>query len=189
MTARERVDLSAVDLFASLGRPVASGLKASDNVRPEPPSTVFAGTPVLLFGETETDSAERVELRWDGGRMNVDVPSGDAGTGEAVRLLRGARLITDWESRYPSEEAFGPLAKRRQSRVAARLIELSKLYGLASRELSLVAVVKRKGDRPGELPATRVVPVGMPQDTRFKAYFGPRPRYRLDADSFISASA
>src|ERR1017187_166915 len=37
--------------------------------------------------------------------------------------------------------------------------------------MSLVAVVKRSGDRPGQLPKTRVVPVGMPQDTRFGAYF------------------
>jgi hypothetical protein len=44
-------------------------------------------------------------------------------------------------------------------------------FGLASREMSLVAVVRRAGDRPGELPETRVVPVGMPQNTAFSAYF------------------
>ncbi len=113
-------------------------------MQPDPPHAVFAGTPVLLFGEMESNSGDRVELTWDGGRMDLDVPSGDAETGEAVRLLRGSRLITDWESRYPSEEAVAPLEKRRQSRVAARLVELSKTYGLASREMSLVAVVKRQ---------------------------------------------
>ena len=41
-------------------------------------------------------------------------------TGEAVRLLQGARLITDWESRYPSAEALAPLEKRQQSRVSRR---------------------------------------------------------------------
>jgi hypothetical protein len=169
------VDVSAVDLFASMGRPVASGLKAGGNVQPEPPQAVFAGAPVLLFGETESEPGDRIELSWDGGRMDFDVPSGDAETGETLRLLRGARLITDWESRYPSEqapeEASPPLAKRQQSRVAARLLALSGAYGLASREMSLVAVVKRRGDRPGELPTTRVAPVGMPQDTLFEAYF------------------
>jgi hypothetical protein len=39
--------------------------------------------------------------------------------------------------------------------------------------MSLVAVVQRAGDRPGELPETRVIPVGMPQDTPFAAYFHP----------------
>jgi len=172
VSPRERVDLSAVELFASIGRPVASGLKASGNVQPDPPHAVFAGTPVLLYGEMDGNSGDHIELTWDSGRMELDMPPGDAETGEVVRLLRGSRLITDWESRYPSEEAVALLEKRKQSRVAARLLELSKTYGLASREMSLVAVVKRTGDRPGELPETRVVAVGMPKDTSFPAYFG-----------------
>jgi hypothetical protein len=85
-------------------------------------------------------------------------------------LLQGSRLITDWESRYPAEEALAPLAKRKQSRVAERLSTLSRDYQLASREMSLVAVVSRSGDRPGEIPETRVVPVGMPQDVKLDAY-------------------
>lgn len=176
VTPRERVDLPAVDLFASMGRPVASGLKASAHVEPDPPQSVFAGTPILLFGELENDAAARVDLAWDGGNLFFDVPSGDPETGEAVRLFRGSRLITDWECRYPAGEAAAPLEQRRKSRVAARLIELSNQYGLASREMSLVAVVKRAGDRPGELPETRVVPVGTPQDTAFHAYF-PKPAH------------
>lgn len=171
VTARERVDLAAVDLFASIGRPVASGLKVTGNVQPEAPTQVFAGTPVLLFGEFEGGGADSIELSWEGGQLRLPVPIGDAETGQIVRLLRGARLITDWESRYPSEEALATAEKRKQSRVAGRLLELSATYGLASREMSLVAVVKRAGDRAGELPETRVVPVGMPQDTKFDAYF------------------
>jgi Ca-activated chloride channel family protein len=170
VTPRERVDMAAVDLFASMGRPIASGLKAS-GVEPEPPRCVFAGSPLLLFGEFEGNSESCVDLAWDGGSLHFDVAAADAATGETVRLLRGSRLITDWESRYPSEEAFGPIKKRRQSRAAARLLQLSQTYGLASREMALVAVVKRTGDRPGELPETRVVPVGMAQDTDFLAYF------------------
>ena len=172
VTANERVDLAAVDLFASIGRPVASGLKCTGDVQPEPPAAVFAGTPVLLFGELAADSSSNVEVSWDGGgHLSLPVPAGDEATGKTMRLLQGSRLITDWESRYPSEEALAPLDRRKQSRVAARLLELSRTYGLASREMSLVAVVKRAGDRPGELPETRVVPVGMPQDTKFSAYF------------------
>lgn len=37
-------------------------------------------------------------------------------------------------------------------------------YGLASRVMALVAVVQREADKPGELPKTQVVPVGLPQD-------------------------
>jgi Ca-activated chloride channel family protein len=166
VTPSERVDLPAVDLFASIGRPVASGLRAQGNVEPEPPAAVFAGTPVLLFGD-----AGPIEVAWDGGGSMVLPIESTMETGDAVWLLQGARLITDWESRYPSVEALAPLEKRQQSRVAARLRDLSQTFGLASREMSLVAVVKRAGDRPGQLPETRIVPVGMPQDTRFGAYF------------------
>ncbi len=51
------------------------------------------------------------------------------------------------------------------------LEKLSKKYGLASRAMSLVAIVKRESDKPGELPKTIVVPVDMPQDVEFSAYF------------------
>jgi hypothetical protein len=170
VTPRERVDLAAVELFASIGQPVASRLKVSGNVDPAPPKFVSAGSPILLFGETEEDPGT-VELTWEGGRLQLTLPPGNGEIGQTIRLLQGSRLITDWESRYPSEEALAPPEKRKQSRVGARLLALSQAYGLASREMSLVVVVKRAGDRPGELPETRVVPVGMPQDVSFGAYF------------------
>lgn len=170
VTPRERVDMPAVDLFASIGRPVASGLKVHGNVDPEPSASVHAGTPVLLFGEAADGDA--IELVWDGGSLRVPVHYAGDETGEAAWLLQGARLITDWECRYPSAEALASREKRQANRVAARLRELSQTYGLASREMSLVAVVKRAGDRAGQLPEIGVVPVGMPQDTSFGAYFG-----------------
>ena len=172
VTARERVDLSAVDLFASMGRPVAAGLTAGANIQPEPPRFVFSGTPVILFGEGSAPGENQVELKWDGGRLMLPVYFSQSEAGDTVWLLQGSRLITDWESRYPSAEALAPVEKRKQNRIAARLLTLSQTYGLASREMSLVAVVTRPGDRPGELPETDVVPVGMAQDTEFSAYFG-----------------
>jgi hypothetical protein len=71
--------------------------------------------------------------------------------------------------------------------VANRLLALSQTYGLASREMSLVAVVTRSGDRPGELPETRIVPVGMAQDTDFGAYFQ-RVKMAAPAASAFSAT-
>jgi Ca-activated chloride channel family protein len=178
VTPGERVDMAAVDLFASVGRPIAAGLQTTANVQPPPPAAVFSGTPVLLFGEGEGS----LELTWDGGgRLPLPIPAGDGSAGETIRLLQGSRLITDWESRYPAAEAWAPLEKRKQSRVAARLAELSREYGLASREMSLVAVVKRVGDKPGELPETRVVPVGTPPALAFDAYFGSAPQSMITA--------
>jgi Ca-activated chloride channel family protein len=187
VTPRERVDLAAVDLFASIARPAATGVTAAPGVQPAAPGAVYAGTPLLVFGETDGETA--LEIASSNGRMTIPIPAGDAQTGEAVRLLRGSRLITDLESRYTG--GLGTALDRRQDqRVANRLAELSRAYGLASREMSLVAVVSRKGDQAGELPETRVVPLGMPQDVKFGSYFGaPRPALSVRIGSTSQAVA
>ena len=46
----------------------------------------------------------------------------------------------------------------------------SRSTSSSSREMCLVAVVKRQGDKAGELPETRVVPVGVPEDTSPPAF-------------------
>lgn len=173
LTPRERVDVAAIDLFAATGPPIASGLKVGNSVLISPPDSVFAGHPVLLLGSTTADSDENIEICWDGGRLELPIPQGPPDIGESLRLVQGSRLITDWENRYPHSVAQATLEVRKLNRVAARLVELSSTYGLMSREMALVAVVNRAGDRPGDLPETRVVPVGMPQGTQFDAYFKP----------------
>lgn len=169
VTPRERVDMAAVDLFASIGRPAATDLKAEGNVQPPPPSAVFAGTPLLLFSEGETE----LKLTWKGGSLAVPLSAPETASGETVRLLQGARRITDFESRYPAPATGGNAADRRQQdRVKTQLRTLSEIYGLASREMSLVSVVQRKGDVAGRLPETRIVAVGMPESVSFDAVLG-----------------
>lgn len=185
VTPRERVDLSAVDLFAAIGRPLASDLEAvvegfkDGSISPAPPKHVLAGTPLVLFGETSGCGEGRLHLRWtESGRpRELDLAlaiqeggeGGEGGEGETLRLLQGARLITDLEGQMAVVE--GP-ARRTEKRGLRMLENLSMTYGLASRAMALVAVVKRRGDRPGEPAVTRVVPVGLPQDVQFGAYFG-----------------
>ncbi len=158
VTARERVDLTAVDLFASIGRPVATDVSVSGAlIQPDPPPVVFRSTPFLFYGEC-TDPCE-VRIRWRGQDLGVPVNNEGPLTGETMRLLRGSRLITEMECRNPAD---------------ARIQEFSETYGLASRRMALVAVVEREGDIAGEVPKTEVVPVGMPEDTAFGGYFQPR---------------
>jgi len=179
LTTRERVDLGAVELFAAVGRPLASGLEAGmegfqdGRVAPEPQGFVFDGSPVVLFGDTAGPGEGRLALSFEAGgsKRTLDVPLaiGPGGDGETVRLLQGARLITDLESRYLP---YGEAAEKRETeRIKKRLVALGEAYGLANREMALVAVVERPGDRRGDIPKTTVVPVGLPQDVEMGAYF------------------
>ena len=178
VTPRERVDMAAVELFASIGCPLATkiGVEAAGvEFAPAPPAAVFAGVPLVLFGELSDSAATTVRLSWEGaaGQMTHDLPVQltPNAQAEAVRLLQGSRLITDLEARGNA----GAETNRRSDRYRRTLTNLSLKYGLASQAMSLVAVVKRPGDFPGDLPRTKVVPVGMPQDVRFSSYFNRRP--------------
>jgi len=181
VTPRERVDMAAVKLFASVGRPVASqirieieGLGGAD-LAPSPPTAVFAGSPLVVFGSTDGHGEGHLKVSWDvaGRRKNLTIPLviQPDDSGEVLRLLQGAKRIASLDAEYVGSEDGWEADRRERSRTAQLLEHLSREYGLASRCMALVAVVQRVGDKAEDLPETRVVPVGMPQDTAFSAYF------------------
>jgi hypothetical protein len=184
LTPRERVDRGALELFAAVGRPVARDVTVETDglpgarIEPEPARQVFSGTPLVIFGSTRGAVRGTLRVGWvnSGERRAMEIPVeiGSDKLGETLRLIRGARLISDWESRTEEPPQGGALDRRRQRRMQERLRRLSETYGLASREMALVAVVERPGDQPGELPKTTVVPVGMPEDVEFDSYFAAR---------------
>lgn len=182
MTPRERVDMAALELFASAGCPVASEVTCSitgaseGRISPAPSRIVFAGTPLVVYGVCPADAGAVLNLTFEGtagpSALEYAVVGASSELGETVRLLRGARLITDLESQFSQATADDSAkARRGADRVSQMLKRTSEEYGLSSQVMSLVAVVKREGDVQGELPKTTVVPVGMPQDTDFESYF------------------
>jgi hypothetical protein len=185
LSFNERVDVEALALFAGIGRPAAEEVTvrvqaAGGAVAPEPPRHVFPGTPLVVHGSTAGPGEAALEIRWNGvnGREQLDLPLhiAESRFGEVLRLLTGARLLTDLENRYEEVDeshAATAVERRTQRRVSEQLEALSSEYGLASRAMALVAVVERPGDVTGRLPETRVVPVGLPQGVEFAAYFQP----------------
>jgi len=177
LTPRERVDTAALELFASIRQPLAWELAVRGDgveLEPAPPRTVFAGKPVVIFATWE-EARGRLELSWRSAqgtqRTAVPLKITQEGLGETVHLLQGAKRITELEA---TAEELSP-------ELRATLEQLGQRYGLANRAMALVAVVTRPGDAPGEPPKTEVVPVGMPEDTSFLAYFAPQPdvNYRV----------
>jgi Ca-activated chloride channel family protein len=183
LSFNERVDVEALALFAGIGRPAAEELTvkvqaAGGAVAPEPPRHVFPGTPLVVHGSTAGPGEAALEIRWKGanGREQLDLPFhiAESRFGEVLRLLTGARLLTDLENRLGEVDqspAATAVERRTQRRISEQLEALGSEYGLASRAMALVAVVERPGDVTGRLPETRVVPVGLPQGVEFAAYF------------------
>ena len=160
LTARERVDLALLDLFAAVSPAVATEVQVTSGGETLTTVDVHAGRPLLMREEAR---GPELEVVWDGKGFTLPLVEAPEGLGETLRLLHGAAKITEVESRI-SGDPVGEYAEVLES--------LSREYGLASRVMALVAVVKRESDRPGELPLTKVVPVGMPQDVEMDAYFG-----------------
>lgn len=180
LTPRERVDLAVLELFNGIGAPVAARLQAElsrpeSALAPAPAVDVYAGTPAVIPLVAPGGGEERLRLRWEtpAGPQAWETPVDFAGLdGSLLKLFQGARLIADLEARADcAPEGAG--AGRQAKRLDARLQALSREYGLASRAMSLVAVVPRPGDISGQLPVTHVVPVGLPEDLDFDAYFAP----------------
>lgn len=174
LSPSERVDRPTLELFGSIGGRIGSDLEVkfegADGVltAPEVSGFISAGQPITIFASASSlqDNAQLI-LSWKGAdgskTLTFPISVSEDGDGKLLKLIQGARLITE------AEIDLG--LRRDRDEVMQRLKALSSEYQLASQAMALVAVVKRAGDRPGEQPKTMVVRVGMPEDVRFDAYF------------------
>lgn len=187
-TPRERVDEAALRLFGAIGVPAAERLRCEvtglPGVRlvPEPPPVARVNEPVPIFGSCDGPGEGILHVAWDGGSLEtplvitsieeiVDRDEASLLFGEALKLIQGARLTTAAEMMDDEKAETRRAAARIEKQREKRWIQLAEEYGLANPAMSLVAVVERAGDQPGDVPVTRVVPVGMPQDTEIDSYF------------------
>ncbi|MDW7967493.1 MAG: VIT domain-containing protein [Thermoanaerobaculum sp.] len=177
LTAHEKVEAKAEAFFKSMRGLVAKDLQIEGKqvvIEPKPAPEIFAHGPAVIFGETTEGSEVQLVISWTAGAQRIQreltiALQDDRALAESVALFRGAKLLSELDARWGID---GTPAERREQRHVERAMQtVSEKYGLASRVMSLVAVLRRPGDRPGEPPKVRVVPVGMPQDTLFEAYF------------------
>ncbi len=170
-------------MYTGIHHPLATELDVAikndteASLAPSPRRTVYQNEPVTVFGQVANPEKAVLTLSWkEGQQYDVPLNTSPSGSphGETLRLLRGARLISAAEAQLATTPGT-PIKRRDDKRLEKRIGELSAEYELASRFTSLVAVVKREGDKPGALPETRIVPVGMPPDTDLDAVYEPAP--------------
>jgi len=178
----ERVDWPMLQLFQAVGNGVplevdhiewSNGTHCTLDV--DLPGTCYPGVPLVVYaswqGQNGDFSAESLYLvTKTGDRYPLNVRLSPLPQGEVLRLLTGARLIADTDAELDTTDGENKTKRRHYNRLQERLRALSCEYGLASRQMALVAVVERPGDRPGEPPHTKVVPLGFPQEKLLEGY-------------------
>lgn len=170
----EAVDKAVIKAFTAIGVPLAEALcceaKGLNGFKVEPalPEFVYSGHPVLVMGSWTGQTMGEICLSWKHAGKDCEslltVHPQEGTLGETLKLLQGARLISDAESSVTENAESRAAGKRQAGRKDKLLRALGEDYGLASQAMSLVAVVKREGDREGDIPTTQVVPLAMPRE-------------------------
>lgn len=168
----EDVATAALDLFNSVKQPVQQNVKATVTMDGSAQSqvhdlgTVWDGHPIVITDNGSSGSSARpvdVEITWDTSqttKVNVASLIRKAPCG-LTALLWAGQQVEDLESAIDMAGDGPAKVAMEQS-----LKKISVDYGLASRVMSLCAVVKRVGDQAGVTPEQRIVPVGMPADMK-----------------------
>ncbi|MGC8885626.1 MAG: VWA domain-containing protein [Verrucomicrobiia bacterium] len=177
ITPRERIEEEALKLFdgvkSHLGEIINYKFNSCGKIDIEPDfkGIIFSGKPIVIFGETSEPPNGSIELSISkNGKSFVKTLPLKSEVKERenlIKLLRGARIIDSIESQ------LGAIVVNaiEETEASDRLAKESKKYQLASRVMGLVAVIKRTNNNYQGLPKTRVVPVGMPEDVQWDAYF------------------
>ena len=152
----EDVAGAGLELFNAVKHPVQVDVTADMDGKIVNVGTVWEGVPIIVTDPGTNGIPKSFLIKWNGGEFDAigtmtEVPDG------LVGLLWAGRKIEDLEAALDLT-VKGPAA----SSIKLELKALSKAYHLASREMSLISVVKRAGDQP-EAMEQHVVPVGQPE--------------------------
>ncbi|MFA6233676.1 MAG: hypothetical protein WC824_05720, partial [Bacteroidota bacterium] len=161
----EDVASVSLGLFNSIRQPLQTDVKALVVMGKMAPQefiigTVWEGKSIILTdkGASGDDFPVQVGMIWGIGKNSViDLTNKKPTPNGLSALLWAGRQVEDLESALDMTKV-GPARKT----VEMELKEISTTYGLASRVMSLCAVVKRPGDVAGEV-TQQIVPVGTPE--------------------------
>lgn len=169
VNTKEDVATLALELFNAVRTPRLTevtaiiDMQSGGKTQTHDIGTVWNNRPIEIMdsGISADYLPMKVGLSWGPGENHVvDL----AGT---YRETPEGELALVWAGQQVEDlEAAMDMAKDGPARVAVEqeLKELSVGYGLASRVMSLVAIMKRVGDQAGETPEQKMVAVGMPSD-------------------------
>jgi len=172
----EDVATTALDMFNAVRQPVQTDVEATVKLKggkkkqEHTVGTIWDGRTILITDDGSKGKLlpVQVTLKWDGGKKVIKPALGHETPNGLVALLWAGRQIEDLESSLDMCGQDGPA----KSAIERDLKEISTAYSLASRVMSLCAVVKRLGDQAGEQPEQKIVAVGTPENMQAAGVFG-----------------
>lgn len=173
----ENVSVLGLELFNAMKQPVQTEVKATVGTGKKSQDhrvgTVYENRAIVLTDNGTSGKGLPTEavLHYAGGQITVALKGLYRATPDGLSaLLWAGRQVEDLEAALDmTKDGAG------RTTVEDSLKAVSIAYGLASRVMSLSAVVKRVGDQPGVTPEQKVIPVGMPEDMKDGAgVFGSR---------------
>jgi Ca-activated chloride channel homolog len=169
---REDVSVAALELFNTARKPlrmntVATVTLADGKTQKHSIETIWENRPVLITDNGTTGKAHPVKVDL-GGDIQVVLDRTVTVQDGLNALLWAGRRVEDLETTLDANGSDGPVGVLTK----AELKEVSTKYGLASRVMSLVSVIKRVGDVAGTQMDQKVVAVGTPEDVSASGVFG-----------------
>lgn len=177
--ASEDVIATGMELFNAVRQPrqelvraaVLFGKGKKAKIQDHHVPVVWEGRPVLITDNGQTGEAIPIRVEFalaDGTTVECKTLVTQPTANGLMALLWAGRKVSDLDSALDMSQ--GSEASRKL--FEAELKEVSTLYGIASRVMSLSAVVKRVGDQAGLVMAQQVVPVGMPGEMVGQNFWG-----------------
>lgn len=168
VSPRDDVGMAGLKLFNQVKEPVLTDVAVKvDGKEVSNLGTVWEGLPLLVTDPSGDGSLPGTILVKDTipitGFVQVKVPDG------LTALLWAGRQIEDLSSKMDMVSEGTP----KRDQIEKRMTDLSVGYGLASRVMSLVAVVERVGDQAGVTPEQKMVSIGTPEgmEDPFSTYY------------------
>jgi Ca-activated chloride channel family protein len=187
----EDVATQALDLFNAVKQPLQQNVKAvveltDGKLQEHTVKTVWDRTAVLITdnGQNGRVLPKNILLYWDGGNTKVELPLHREAPDGLMALLWAGRQVEDLESAL-DQAGKGP----KKVAIEKMLKEVSMTYSLASRVMSLSAVVKRIGDIANVPVNQQIIPVGMPSDMPQTQVGSTGALWSLNQAGVVSAAA
>ena len=163
----ERIEPKVLRMFARVAAPILDDVRLDwggldVEMAPSRIPPVFSGDPMTVYARVRGGHGAEVRLHAGGRVFPVDIDLERAEAGGAVPLLWARETIRDLEEGMEARPGSRQQRPEKDARRRARVIELSRRYGIVSSETSFVGVEERVAEDRSVAPAElRKVPVAL----------------------------